>query len=54
MDAESIENNNKALIAFIYYTAYSILEDEKNTEKWKAKVSLVNLKKAEMIINLNS
>ena len=54
MNAQGVENNNKTMIAFLYYTAYKILDDEKNTDLWKAKVSLVNLKKAEMIINLNS
>ena len=54
MNAQGIENNNKTMIAFLYYTAYKILGDEKNADIWKAKVSLVNLKKAEMIINLNS
>ena len=54
MNAQGIENNNKTMIAFLYYTAYKILDDEKNADLWKAKVSLVNLKKAEMIINLNS
>ena len=54
MKAYEIDNNNQAFIAFLYYTAYSILDDEKNTETWKPKVSLVNLKKANLIINLNS
>ena len=54
MNAQGVENNNKTMIAFLYYTAYKILDDEKNADLWKAKVSLVNLKKAEMIINLNS
>jgi hypothetical protein len=54
MDAKAIENSNSTLVTFLYYTAYSVLEDEKNTEIWKAKVSLVNLKKAQLIINLNS
>ncbi|WP_299118648.1 hypothetical protein [uncultured Winogradskyella sp.] len=54
MDAELVENNNKGFVALLYYTAYAILEDEKNIEVWKPKVSLVNLKKADMLINLNS
>lgn len=54
MDAENIENSNNSFAAFLYYIAYTILDDEINAETWKAKVSLVNLKKAEMIINLNS
>lgn len=54
MDAQDIENSNKRVIAFLYYTAYSILKDEKNAELWKAKFSSVKLKKAAMLINLNS
>lgn len=54
MDAKNIENTNKTVVAFLYYTAYSILENESNIEVWKTKVSLINLKKAQMIINLNS
>ena len=54
MDAENIESTNEALVNFLYYTAYSILKDEKNIELWKTKVSLLNLKKAQMIININT
>jgi len=54
MGASEIENNNEPLIAFLYYTTYRITKDEKNAELWKSKVSLVNLKKAQLIINLNS
>lgn len=54
MDAESIDNSNQPLISFLYYTAYMILEDEKKAGQWKSKVSSVNLKKAQLIINLNT
>tara|TARA_R110002049_G_scaffold309083_1_gene516679 strand:+ start:3133 stop:3990 length:858 start_codon:yes stop_codon:yes gene_type:complete len=54
MDTENIEANNQSFIAFLYYTAYRILNDETNAEEWKSKVSSVNLKKAQLIINLNS
>ncbi|WP_400077662.1 hypothetical protein [Winogradskyella sp. R77965] len=54
MDAELVENNNKGFVTFLYYTAYAILKDEKNIEVWKPKVSVVNLKRADMFINLNS
>jgi len=54
IDAINIDNTNKTFVAFLYYTAYSILKNESKTKIWKAKVSLVNLKKAQMIINLNS
>jgi len=54
IDLENVDDTNKTFVAFLYYTAYSILEDESNIEVWKSKVSLVNLKKAQMIINLNT
>ncbi len=54
IDPENVDDTNKTFVAFLYYTAYSILEDESNIEVWKSKVSLVNLKKAQMIINLNT
>lgn len=54
MDAKSIQNKNKPFVAFLYYTIYSILEDEKNAEVWKVEVSSLNLKKAQLIININS
>lgn len=54
IDAENIDNSNKTFVAFLYYTAYSILADESNIEIWKPKVSLINLKKAQLIINSNS
>ncbi len=54
MDAENIENNNQSMVSFLYYTAFKILDDEKNAVLWLSKVSSVNLKKAQLIINLNS
>jgi hypothetical protein len=54
IDAEDLENANEAFIAFLYYTAYMSLGDAEKAEVWKSKISLVNLRKAEMLINLNS
>lgn len=54
MDAEDVETNNQAFVAFLYYTAHRILNDETKAALWKSKISSVNLKKAELIINLNS
>ena len=53
MDAEKVESNNQSFVAFLYFTAYKILEDETNAAVWESKISSVNLKKAQMIINLN-
>jgi len=54
MDAKNVEINNQAFVAFLYYTVYRILSDETNAEQWESKISLVNLRKAQLIINLNS
>lgn len=54
MDAENVESSNIALAAFLYYTAYKILKDETNAELWKSKISSVNLRKAQLIYNLNN
>jgi hypothetical protein len=54
MDAENVEENNLSFVAFLYYTAYSILDDDTNAEQWKSQISSVNLKKAQLLINLNS
>jgi chaperonin cofactor prefoldin len=54
MKAETITNNNKSLIAFLYYTAHKILKNENEAEEWKSKVSSVNLRTSNLIINLNS
>ncbi|NRD24561.1 hypothetical protein HNV10_15005 [Winogradskyella litoriviva] len=53
MDAEKVESSNQSFVAFLYYTAYKILKDETNAAVWESKISSVNLKKAQMIINLN-
>ena len=44
---------NEGFIAFLYYTAYMSLGKEEEAQEWKSKVSSLNLKKAEKIINLN-
>ncbi len=47
------DETNDGLLAFLYYTAYELKNDKKEAEKWKSKVSLVNLRKAELITNLH-
>ncbi|WP_179020516.1 hypothetical protein [Winogradskyella forsetii] len=54
MDANNVEPNNQTFAAFLYYTAYQILKDETDAAPWKSKLSSVDLKKAQMLINLNS
>ncbi len=45
---------NQSLFNFLNYTAFELLKDEKKALLWKNKVSLVDLKKANLIINSNS
>ncbi|WP_179351723.1 hypothetical protein [Winogradskyella vidalii] len=54
MEAENIAANNQAFFAFLYYTSYKILNDNTKAEAWKSKLSSVDLKKAQQLININS
>ncbi len=48
-----IYKRNQSLFSFINYTAFKLLKDEDNAVLWKSKISLVDLKKAKLIINNN-
>ncbi|MBO3097661.1 hypothetical protein [Gelidibacter pelagius] len=52
-DVTEIDETTESLLAFVYYTAYQLRKDEKNSELWKSKVSLVNVRKAQLITNLH-
>lgn len=49
----TISKSNEPYVAFLYYTAYMSMEKPKEAEQWKSKISSVNLKKAQKLINLN-
>ncbi len=53
LQAETITNSNASFMAFLYYTAYKLLDKEEEAQLWKTKVSLVNLKKSQLIITIN-
>ena len=53
IDLSKVDASNEALVAFLYFTSYAALKDETNASVWRSKVSLVNLKKANLIINNN-
>ena len=53
IDTKDIAEFNTSLIDFLNYTAHGLLKDEKNASLWRTKLSLVNLKKANQIINSN-
>lgn len=50
---EELVESNKSFIAFLYYTAYMSNDKPEDAEQWKSQISSVNLKKAQLIINLN-
>jgi hypothetical protein len=54
MDASEVNGPNEELVAFLYFTSYALLKDETNASVWRSKVSLVNLKKANLIVKNNS
>ena len=54
IDAETIDSVNQSLFSFLNYTMFKLLKDEENAALWKNRVSLVDLKKTELIININS
>ena len=54
MDADAIDNTNRSFVAFLYYVAYMSLNEAEKAQIWKSEISLLNLRKAQMLINLNS
>jgi len=53
IDAETIAKNNQGFVDFLYYTSYRILGDVEEAELWKSNISSVDLKKSQLLINLN-
>lgn len=53
MDTSKTEGANKSLLSFLYYTAYRLLGDKEEFSKLESEISLVNLKQAQMIVNVN-
>ena len=52
-NASEMDETNQSFLAFLYYTSYQLRKDAKNSELWKSKVSLINLRKAELITKLH-
>ncbi len=52
--APAIDKINESLYSFLNYTIFKLLNDEKNAALLKSKLSSVDLKKAELIINSNT
>ncbi|GAB5564072.1 MAG: hypothetical protein Wins2KO_11350 [Winogradskyella sp.] len=54
MKEKDVLESNKPFVAFLYYTAYMSLKESEKAQAWKSDISSLNLKKAELLINLNS
>ena len=54
MEKDGIDNSNHSFAAFLYFTASKLLNDEDRMRAWKPEVSALNLKKAQLIYNINS
>ncbi|MEZ4781184.1 MAG: hypothetical protein R2816_06305 [Flavobacteriaceae bacterium] len=53
IDETDIAEVNKGLYSFLNYTTFILLNDEENSATWKPNVSEADLKKAELILNIN-
>ena len=49
LDSDNMSSANKSLEAFLYFTAYKLLNDVQNVQEWKTEISLVKLKEANYI-----
>ena len=54
MDTIPIDEINQRLFDFLNFTTFKLLEDEENATLWENKLSPLDLKKAELILNINS
>ncbi len=53
LDIADIDNLNLSLFSSLYYTGFKLLKNEEKAALWKSKISLVDLNKANLIINYN-
>jgi len=53
IDEAEIDSTNQSLYSFLNYTTFKLLNKEAEATLWKDKLSVVDLKKAELIINNN-
>jgi len=54
MEVSAIAERNYSLYSFLNYTTFKLLKDEKNLNLWQSKISEADLKKAELIFNINN
>lgn len=53
VDKSQVDAADESFIAFLYFTSHLLLKDETNASAWRSKVSLVNLKMTNLIVNNN-
>lgn len=53
IDKDEIDSTNLSLYNFLNYTTFKLLKDEDEARLWETKLSMTDLKKAELIINNN-
>lgn len=54
LEPTDIREPNQTMMAFLYYTANQMLGDSEAMAQWKEKVSSIDLRKAQMIVNINA
>ncbi|WP_353778761.1 hypothetical protein [Winogradskyella sp. 3972H.M.0a.05] len=54
LSKEEIYSINQSMFNFLNYISHRLLKDEEEAELWKSKVSLLDLKKSELIITKNT
>lgn len=53
IEDEKIETVNLPLVSYLKYTAYRLLNDMDEFKKLESKISLLNLKQTQLIVNIN-
>ncbi|TCK66828.1 hypothetical protein DFQ05_2112 [Winogradskyella wandonensis] len=53
IDDLEIEKVNEPLATFLYYTAFRLLNDTEKFQRLESSISLLNLKQAQLIVNIN-
>ncbi len=53
IDEMDIDTINEPLFVFLKYTIAKLMDDEIEAELWKSKISSLDLRKAELILNIN-
>jgi len=52
LEKKGVEEINESMLAFLYFTSYACMGDMRDANAWRSKVSSLDLKKAQLIINI--